>query len=80
MMKAKAYLNFQSQRGFSVVCDHCVKLKKRHTADQRHIEYGKAIVDPPNLDTTQPCNVCGCSVVLENPVGKRITIVLGEHW
>ena len=79
-MKAKAYLNFQSQRGFSIVCNYCAKKKKSNTVDQRHIEYGKTIVDPPNLGMSQPCNICGCYAELENPIGKKITIVLGEHW
>ena len=82
MKTAKAYLNFQSQRGFSVVCDNCIIVKnKGDSIDQKHIEFGKSIVDPPNLNIEQPCNICGDFVILKNPTtGKRLTIALGEHW
>ena len=83
MKTAKAYLNFQSQRGFSVVCDACAvnRWGTDIKTDIKYIEFGKAIVGPPNLNVEQPCNICGKFAILKNPTtGKRLTIALGEHW
>ena len=60
--KARAYHDAISQRGYSVVCDGCIGCLDRGTVYERHISW--RVTGPPNVGVSQPCNVCGDTIML----------------